>query len=350
MLIQTVLFTFGVSVCLCTGDNLVNEVVTKVNALVSKGDLAYDSIKQVDAFKSYIVKWNRTYKDDNEIKTRFEYFKQDGKEKDEYYGTSGSSDRSPQEILQRTGLRLTGKEKERLEADRERVKKFLNERKKGPLPKSLDWRQSKVKVLNPVENQGRCRSCWAFATAAILESQVALFKNALYPLSKSQLVECDHGSTNAGCSGGNIDAAFEYVKQYGLESQADYPYRNKENITFRCTYEKEKARVFVQDTWVTSGVDHMMDLLQSGPIGVYLNHALIASYDGNPIRRNDSTCNPQKLDHHVVIVGYGEKNGILTWIVRNSWGDYGPDHGYFQIERGTNACGIESYAYLASVK
>ncbi|XP_008480369.1 cathepsin W-like [Diaphorina citri] len=138
--------------------------------------------------------------------------------------------------------------------------------------------------------------------------------------------------------------------QYGLESQADYPYRNKENITFRCTYEKEKARVFVQDTWVTSGVDNMMDLLQSGPIGVYLNHALIASYDGNPIRRNDSTCNPQKLDHHVVIVGYGEKNGILTWIVRDSWGDYGPDHGYFQIERGTNACGIESYAYLASVK
>ncbi|XP_026677020.1 ananain-like [Diaphorina citri] len=102
---------------------------------------------------------------DNEIKTRFEYFKQDGKETDEYYGTSGSSDRSPQEILQRTGLRLTGKEKERLEADRERVKKFLNERKKGPLPKSLDWRQSKVKVLNPVESQGRCGSCWAFATA-----------------------------------------------------------------------------------------------------------------------------------------------------------------------------------------
>ncbi|KAI5723929.1 hypothetical protein M8J76_012885 [Diaphorina citri] len=89
MLIQTVLFTFGVSVCLCAGDNRVNEVVTKVNDLVSKGDLAYDSIKQVDAFKTYIVKWNRTYTDDNEIKTRFEYFKQDGKEKDEYYGTSG---------------------------------------------------------------------------------------------------------------------------------------------------------------------------------------------------------------------------------------------------------------------
>ncbi|KAI5703181.1 hypothetical protein M8J75_008693 [Diaphorina citri] len=138
MLIQTVLFTFGVSVCLCTGDNRVDEVVTKVNVLVSKGDLAYDSIKQVDAFKTYIVKWNRTYTDDNEIKTRFEYFKKDGKENDEYYGTSGSSDRSPQEILLHTGLRLTGKEKERLEADRERVEKFLKEREKVPLPKSLD--------------------------------------------------------------------------------------------------------------------------------------------------------------------------------------------------------------------
>ena len=50
--------------------------------------------------------------------------------------------------------------------------------------------------------------------------------------------------------------------------------------------------------------------------------------------------------HAVVIVGWGETDsGEKYWVVRNSWGPTGPMRGYFRVERGRNAVGIESSVY-----
>jgi hypothetical protein len=60
-----------------------------------------------------------------------------------------------------------------------------------------------------------------------------------------------------------------------------------------------------------------------------------------------------KLDHGVVIVGYGTESGKDYWIVRNSWGREWGEEGYIRMERnlaGTNAgkCGIAKLAYYPS--
>ena len=49
------------------------------------------------------------------------------------------------------------------------------------------------------------------------------------------------------------------------------------------------------------------------------------------------------LDHAVVIVGYGTSDaGIAYWTVRNSYGAWWGESGYFRVEQteGLGVCGI----------
>ena len=55
--------------------------------------------------------------------------------------------------------------------------------------------------------------------------------------------------------------------------------------------------------------------------------------------------NPWEITNHVVlIVGYGEEQGVPYWIVKNSWGTGWGEDGFFRIRRGNDECSIESMA------
>ena len=69
----------------------------------------------------------------------------------------------------------------------------------GSLADSVDWRTKGV--VNPVQNQASCGSCWAFSSIAAMESSHAIQTGELLKLSEQQFVDCSKGG-NEGCNGG----------------------------------------------------------------------------------------------------------------------------------------------------
>jgi hypothetical protein len=68
---------------------------------------------------------------------------------------------------------------------------------------------------------------------------------------------------------------------------------------------------------------------------------VIAEHDGVYIDRRPKT--KDEVDHDVEIAGWGvTDSGIKYWVVRNSWGSYWGQHGWFKILRGENMMFIES--------
>jgi len=77
------------------------------------------------------------------------------------------------------------------------------------LPSEVDW--NKKGLVRQPGHQANCGACWAFSTAAALES-LAVISGAFKELpefSVQQLVDCD--LVNMGCRGGWMYDAFAYV-------------------------------------------------------------------------------------------------------------------------------------------
>uniref|UniRef100_A0A6P7GR60 Digestive cysteine proteinase 3-like n=1 Tax=Diabrotica virgifera virgifera TaxID=50390 RepID=A0A6P7GR60_DIAVI len=74
-----------------------------------------------------------------------------------------------------------------------------------------------------------------------------------------------------------------------------------------------------------------------GPVSMALNSSPLDFYAGGIV---DGNCDPEAIDHGVLIVGYGSENGEDYWIVKNSWGSSFGENGFFRIKRGVNQCGL----------
>lgn len=247
---------------------------------------------------------------------------------DEYFDNDNNTDGRSK--------RLTGKDNECIpENDTE-------------VPESFDWRDEGV--VTPVKNQGRCGSCWAFASLAAIESAYLLAGRTDDPdfdLAEQMLLSCTRGN---GCYGGTSYRAFDFVSANFATDEDAMPYRGRNGRCPRRLGRLPEAAV-IDDFCIRSKFrytrsakkeeltddDLMKSLVEFGPlyVGVDSNPLISRNYRGGVM--DDDSCTTD-INHAVLLVGYTPD----AWIIKNSWGQRWGEDGYFRLARGKNMCGINT--------
>eukprot|EP00703_Trepomonas_sp_PC1_P004004 JAP92602.1 Cathepsin B [Trepomonas sp. PC1] len=233
-----------------------------------------------------------------------------------------------------------------------KIAKIVNSTNKNgtpsTIPKQFDWKQQKPECLK-VRSQQICGGCWAFSAVGSLSDNRCIngLDNPRVQYSEQYQISCDKG--NSGCAGGELLQSMQFLVEYGVPTNQCVDYKDQFGQRIKCPTECDngsnltfiKAQGFEQ---VCNGEESIKLALTKGTIQT-----------GFTIYQ-DYFCYKKGIYHHVtgelvgghviVLVGYGEENGVKFWKARNSneptWGE----EGYFRILRGTNECDIEEECYL----
>merc|ERR550534_2917030 len=197
---------------------------------------------------------------------------------------------------------------------------------------SVDWVEEGA--VTPVKNQGSCGSCWAFSTTGSLEGQNFIKNKVLTSFSEQELVECSKDEGNLGCEGGLMDYGFTYVESKGICKESDYPYKGVDGTCQTCT----AALASISGYEDVKNEDDLETAVSNvGPVSVAVDANIKWQlYTGGVMSKE--FCNPKKLDHGVLAVGYD--NNDMYWKVKNSWGESWGESGYIRLAKGSDTCGI----------
>jgi cathepsin X len=242
--------------------------------------------------------------------------------------------------------------------------KVLNPLPKTPiedLPASLFWGNvTGTNYLTLARNQHipeYCGACWAFASTSALSDRIKIARKAAWPdvnLSPQVLVSCE--MDDFGCNGGDPLNAYKFISEQGITDETCSVYQARGHTNGLecsdmvwckncephkpCEVPHSYPKWHISEYGIVSGEEDMIRELQRGPIacGIDANQAL-DDYTGGIF---EDTTGALDINHIVSVVGYGEENGVKFWHVRNSWGTYWGEEGYFRIVRGKNNLAIEA--------
>ena len=184
--------------------------------------------------------------------------------------------------------------------------------------------------VSPVKSQGRCGSCWAFATVSVVESAFAIANDRkIVNGSEQDLLSC---SGTGSCKGGYW--AFLPIKQRGLGDEVDFPYTGNDEDACKLGI----ARLYWVENWayVSSKLeiptvdDIKKTMSVYGPVicGIYAT-VVFQKHKGDKVF-SESVPSNKGINHAISLVGWDDAK--KAWLIKNSWGDRWGDHGYAWVD------------------
>ncbi|CAL6114616.1 Cathepsin_B [Hexamita inflata] len=221
------------------------------------------------------------------------------------------------------------------------------------LPASFSWLNEKPECLK-VRDQGQCGSCWAMSVVgSFSDNRCISGKDAIrVTYSEQYELSCDH--VDRGCMGGSLSSDMSFLKKTGVPTDKCVSYKSgKDGVKHVCPRkcddgsEIDMHEKIVSFANVCQGEESIKAALTQGTIQTGFTVYQDFNYYTGGIYQHKFGAS--EGGHAVVIVGYGEENGVKYWDVRNSWGTSWGENGYFRIIRGKNECDFETECYLQTV-
>jgi cathepsin B len=215
------------------------------------------------------------------------------------------------------------------------------------IPAEFDARTKWPGLIHPIRDQQRCGSCWAFSASEVLSDREAIATGKPSEvLSPEDMVSCD--GSDMGCQGGRLSSAWSYLQNTGIVSEKCFPYAagsgNAPSCPQQCSDGESwsQSKVKAASAYAINGVTNMQqEIMTKGPIQVaFMVYKSFMSYRSGVYQKHWYELKPEG-GHAVKIVGWGTENGVDYWLVANSWNTSWGEQGFFKIQRGNNACGIE---------
>lgn len=202
-----------------------------------------------------------------------------------------------------------------------------------------------------------CGSCWAHGAVSALADRVKIMRGSqtvdINP-SVQHILNCG----NAGsCHGGSGGGTYQWIYKNGhVATETSQPYlacssESSEGFcqhvdttcsamntartcpTFReeCVALNHYPNISIAEYGSISGTEAMQkELYNRGPIACSIDATPLHTYESGISTSMESSTN-----HVVSVVGWGTDSKVgKYWVVRNSWGEYWGEYGYFNVKFG----------------
>jgi len=216
------------------------------------------------------------------------------------------------------------------------------------LPTNFDWNDKGA--VTPIKNQGQCGSCWSFSTTGSTEGCHFIKDNSLVGLSEQNLMDCSDSYGNAGCDGGLMTDAMNYIiANNGVDTEASYPYTAEDGT---CHFSAANVGATLASYYnVIQGNETDLQVhVAVGPTSIAIDASQASFQFYSSGVYYEPACSSTSLDHGVLATGWGVDSSSQYpnyWVVKNSWGTSWGQNGWIWMARNmNNNCGIATMATL----